>query len=669
MSDPQAPAYQVSMTHARWLIVALSVLCLGWAEPSDDRAEPDIDYRRLASLSLEELMTLQVTSVAGVEQDWFRTPAAMYVITGEDVRRTGHLSIPEALRLAPGVHVGQINSNVWSVSTRGFGGRFANKQLVLIDGRTVYDPLFAGVLWNGLDVLMEDLDRIEVIRGPGATLWGANAVNGVINVTTRSAKDTQGLYLSGGTGTHEHAFGMARYGFQLDDDSWMRIWGKWFDRDNFDDPSGQSTHDEWDMARGGLRYDRDVDEDTVLTLQSEVYHSDRIGEQTSTPIPAFPPGTEAITAQDGRASGGHVLFRLMKETVEHEGWSIQGYYDRTVRAGVKGFLVERDTFDLDVRHFFDLGERHEVIWGLGYRHSRDTTRAGDVISFDPADRSLDTFSAFVQDTVTLVEDRLFFMAGSKFEHNDFTGFEFQPSARIWWTPSERQMFWGAVSRPVRVPSRIEEDLVLITAFVGPMGGPFFPLTFAGVDDVESEELMAYELGHRIKLTDSVTIDTALFYNDYRKLFALPTTGFGTFANGEDAHTYGVETAATWRVADNWRIDASYSFLEVEIGSQAVGNVERGHPHHMAQVRSRLDITRDLEFNAALYYVDHIRAHNADGYLRLDLGVTWHVTDQLEVAIWGQNLLEPSHREFNDGVFLARPSEVPRAVYIQATARF
>ena len=651
-----------------WLWATILLLAWASADALADEGDP-IDYARLRAMTLEELMNLDVTSAVGVERPWFTTPAAMYVITSEDVRRTGHLSLAEALRLAPGVFVGQISSNVWSISTRGFTGRFANKQLVLIDGRSVYEPMFAGVLWDAQDVLLEDLDRIEVIRGPGATLWGANAVNGVINVTTKSARDTQGLYFSGGAGTHERGFGMARYGFAVDDHSWMRVWGKWFDRGDFETAAGESTHDQWDMARGGFRYDREADDDVTLTVQGDIYNSDRIGELVSIPVPVFPPLTRAVSAEDRRSNGGNLLFRLKQDTPEGEGWSLQGYYDRTSRVGIKGFQVDRDTFDLDLRHWFNFGDRQEVIWGLAYRHTRDTTEAGPSVSFDPPSRSLDTFSAFVQDTVTLVPERLFFMAGTKIEHNDFTGFEVQPNARLWWTPNERQTFWGAISRPVRVPSRTEQDLVLITAFAGPPGGPFTSFAFRGNDHVESEELLAYEAGHRIRITDNLTVDTAVFYNDYRRLVALPTTGFGTFSNAESGESYGAETAVTWRVTDQWRLEGSYSVLNIHTGPMAQGNVEPGSPHHMAQIRSYLNITDDLEFNAALYHVDGVPAHDADAYLRLDLGATWRLTDQFELAVWGQNLLDPWHGEFADGVFLAQRSQVPRAMYIQATARF
>jgi iron complex outermembrane recepter protein len=670
------------MARLRCAPVWAALLAAGWIGHDPAQAEERGDG--FMQMSLEQLMSVEVTSVAGVGREWFTTPAAMYVITDEDVRRSGHRSIAEALRLSPGVHVAQITSNTWAISTRGFNSRFANKQLVLIDGRTVYDPLFGGVFWDVQDVLLEDLDRIEVIRGPGATLWGANAVQGVINITTKSAKDTQGLYASAGGGTYDRLFGETRYGFQIDDSSWMRIWGKWQDKDHFVHADGSDAHDEWDMARGGFRYDREGGDDTTFTLEGDLYHSDRLGEQVKIPLTS---GGFGARATDGRASGGHILFRIARETPEQEGFSLQGYYDRTDRAGAGGFRVERDTFDLEFRHILHLWERHEVIWGLGYRHSRDRTRANDFIEFDPADRSLDTFTAFVQDTITLIPDTLYVMVGSKFEHNDFTGFEVQPSGRAWWTPDDRHTVWGAISRPVRVPARTEN--VNVTVAHVPLGpGLSAPVFIDDNDALNAEHLLACELGHRFKLTDDLTVDTAVFYNDYNRLIALsdptpvsffPTPPFppgvptalmiqqGNTARGR---AYGVETAVTWRVAENWRLQGSYSFLNMHVrGNNVLDDPEHGHPHHMAQIRSYLDITRDLEFNAALYFVDNVASQDADAYLRLDLGLTWRPTANLELAVWGQNLTERSHREFNDALFLSRPAEVPRAVYVEATVRF
>jgi iron complex outermembrane recepter protein len=618
-------------------------------------ADPDrVDYEQLREMTLEELMGVQVTSVAGVGRDWFKTPAAVYVITNEELRRSGHRALAEALRLAPGMTVMRADSNTWNISARG-GSGFTNKLLVLTDGRTTYDLLFSGTFWDVQDVLLEDLDRIEVVRGPGATLWGANAVNGVINITTKSAKETQGLYVGGGFGTYERAFGEARYGFQIDDNSWMRIWGKWFDRDAFELAGPTDGHDEWDMGRGGLRYDREGDDHTFLTVTSSAYSSNRIGERIALGPTIF----------DGRAEGGHALFRFGQEIPDGDGWRVQGYYDRTARVTAGGFQVDRDTFDLDWRHHFKWGDIHETVWGAGYRYTTDRTDSvtdpAFFLAFDPEDRALHTVSAFIQHTVDIIPDELFVMVGSKFEHNDHTGFEVQPSGRIWWTPDDQQTLWVAISRPVRTPSRTEEDLAIVLPPV---------LDFSGNRGVKAEELIAYEAGYRRQVTPNVALDLSLFYNDYRNLVSRETLSppgafpmLLTFRNRGEAESYGAELAATWRVAPNWTLRGSYSVIEINEQRPASGTPEGGAPQQQAQLRSALDITDNLEFNAAIYYVDNIPVLNVRHYLRLDLGVTWRITENFDIAVWGQNLLDAAHRE------AAGPAEFERGGYVMATVRY
>jgi iron complex outermembrane receptor protein len=633
------------------------------AEPPQQFAHADI-----AELTLEQLMQIDVTTVSGSAHAWFKSPAAVYVLTAEDIRRAGALSLAEALRLAPGVFVGRVNSQAYSVGTRGFNGGLGNKTLVLIDGRIVYDPLFSGTFWNVQDVLLEDVDRIEVIRGPGPTLWGANAVNGVINVITKSARDTQGLYISGGGGSEERAFGMVRYGMQLSEDSWIRVYGKYFERDALDDRALGSGHDDWNMYRGGFRFDTVGDDDSFLTIQGDAYHSDRIGEAVAIGIPGLHLMTE-LDVRDVRHTGGNILFRIGKESAEEASWSLQGYYDHTDRVTNAGFRAERDTFDLEWRHRFALSERHEIMWGMGVRHTRDDTRGGPNTRFMPAERSMDTFSAFVQDTITIVPDRLFAMVGTKVEENDVTGFEFQPSARIWCTPNHNHTLWAAVSRPVRVPSRTEEDSILTLGFAdtgilmgGPPSGITIPLDVTGNPGLQSERIWAWEAGYRVRPAENLTLDFAVFLNDYSRLIFVSPALIGPFNNDGWGESYGGEIAATWRPCDNWRVEASYSYVDVQIHGPILQSDEGNTPHHQAQLRSYLDLTDDLELNSALYYVDEVPGLGISDYTRLDVGVTWHPRDNFELSVWGQNLIEPSHHEFS-----AR--EVQRGAYIQATFRF
>ena len=626
-------------------------------------------------LSLEQLMSIQVTSVAGTGQDWFKTPAALYVLTARDIQRSGHRSIAEALRMVPGVNVGRVDSRQWAISTRGFGALFANKQLVLIDGRVVYDQLFSGVFWDVQDPLLEDIDRIEVVRGPGATLWGANAVNGVINITTKSARETQGLFLSGGIGDEERGFGEFRYGGRIGEDAWYRVWGRHFDRHSFERPDGTDRPDDWDLTSGGFRVDVDGDTGTILTVQGDGYNSDHLGEGISVPVPGHL--TRATIAGDGRADGGNVLARLSREDADSgNGWSLQSYHAFENRKIEAGFLTERDTIDLDWRQHFRLGNIHALLWGMGYRYQTSDTEATATVAFSPEDRTTNLFTGFVQDTITLVPDRLALLIGSKFEHNDFTGFEIQPSARLSWTPDDRQTIWAAVSRPVRTPSLAADDVVLTAAFAdtgllsgGPPSGIFVPLTVTGDRDLDSEELTAWEAGYRVKVSQRLMIDTAAFYNDYRKIIGAPTTGVGAFANSASADSYGVEVAATWQAADNWRIESSYSFLKVDVDGDVRIDILGDAPRNQFQIRSYLDLSKDLELNAGLYYNDNVPAYDADAYLRLDVGVTWRPAVHVELSVVAQNLLDPSHRESNDVLFQDSPTEIERSVLFIATLRY
>lgn len=618
-------------------------------------------------MSIEELMAVPVSSVSGTIQDWFTSPAAVTVIAGDDVRRSGFRTLADALRLAPGVFVGKTSSHATSVGMRGFNGSLANKTLILIDGRSVYDPLFGGTFWDVQDVLLEDLDRIEVVRGPGATLWGANAVNGVVNVITKSAKDTQGLFVSGGGGTYERAFGEARYGAQLGESTWLRVYGKWFERDHLVDAMGGSTHDDWSMWRSGFRLDHEGDDDLTLTFQGDAYYTDRIGEFTRrAPVP----GQSIMFAddvRDGRRSGLNLLARLGKEHGD-SGWALQSYYDRTDRETLVGFEVERHTLDIDWRHHFQLGERHDITWGLGARHTTDETEAGANLQFHPADDSFSMVSAFAQDTITLVPDRLFTMIGSKFSYNGYTGFEVQPSARVWWTPNDRNTLWASISRPVRVPSRTEEQGTIIFGYIdsgvltgGAPTGDILALGVQPNDGLKSESLIAYEAGYRLQVSDALALDTALFFNDYDRLIYVHSL-VEPWTNDGYGETYGAEVAVTGHVSDNWRFRAAASYVDVQIHGPVAPVDEDNTPHYQAQVQSFLNVTDDLELNGGLYYVDTVRATATNPYLRLDLGLTWRPTSQVELAVWGQDLLDSAHPEFST-------SEVERGVYVMCTLRF
>ncbi len=481
-------------------VVAVELAAVGNIQGAAQDGAP-AEVNRLLDLSLEELMELKVTSLAKKPVSLARSPAALTVITAEEIRRSGLTTIPEVLRLVPGIDVAQIDANKWAISSRGFNGRFANKLLVLIDGRTVYSPVFTGVYWDVQDMLLEDIERIEVIRGPGGTLWGANAVNGIVNIITKHAKDTQGGLAQAGAGDQERGLGALRYGGKMGEDVHYRFSGKYFSRDDFVTAREDDAHDQWHMVRGTFRLDWDTSERDELMLQGAIYdgEADETGILTSLTPPSVLSATDTT-----ELSGGHALLRFTHRQSDASEWVVQAYFDRAERFDDALGPIDVDTYDLDFQHRFPTGEHHELTWGLGYRRVEDDLPDAFTVSFDPLSRGVDLWSAFVQDEIILMED-LRLTLGSKFEHNDYSGFEFQPSARALWEVRPQHILWGAVSRAVRTPSRAESDFrVNVAASPGPVSPVL--VSILGNPDVEAEELFAYELGYRGWLTSQMYID-------------------------------------------------------------------------------------------------------------------------------------------------------------------
>ncbi len=531
--------------------VLLAMLLL----PLPAAADLETGETDLGSLSIEDLMELEVTSVSKHAQPLSEAAAAVYVLTGEEIRRSGMTTIPEALRMVPGLAVARIDASRWSVTARGFSSQFANKLLVLIDGRSVYTPLFSGVFWDVQDVMMEDIDRIEVVRGPGGTLWGANAVNGVINIITKRADETQGLLTSAGMGSQEEGFGSVRYGMAVGEDIHIRSYVKYFKRDDFDSSSGGSANDRWDMVRGGFRMDWDVTPDDLVTFQGDYYD----GETHSTLLSGAPDSDDL--------SGGNILTRWSHSFSEVSDMSAQLYFDRTER---KLSLIEDtlNTLDLEFQHRFQMSAIHDVVWGAGYRLSVDEIENTAAVGFSPEDRTDNLASAFVQNEFRFLEDSLHLILGSKFEYNEYTDFEFQPNLRVLWQPDTSQSVWGAVSRAVRTPSRADDGVSFFST--SPVPGVFN--TFSGNDDFESEDLLAFEIGYRAQPVERFSIDATAYFNLYDDLRSteilgppapLPSPPFplGSVVvplgldNKVDAEAYGIEVSANWSVTDPGRSPA------------------------------------------------------------------------------------------------------------------
>ncbi len=660
------------------LLSLVAGVCL--ASPPDTGPPLPAD---LTELSIEDLMDIEITSVAKKAQKLSEAAAAVFVITNDDLRRSGVTSIPEALRMVPGLQVARIDANKWAITSRGFNGRFSNKLLVLMDGRSLYTPLFSGVYWDTKDTLLEDIERIEVIRGPGAALWGANAVNGVINIITKRSQDTQGGLVVAGAGTEERGFGGVRYGGKLGQDTYGRIYAKYFNRDDAVFASGEDASDGWDVWRTGFRMDWQGSGPDALTLQGGLYDGET-GETVITKSldPSEPPTSD----EDNDMSGADLLGRWKHTISDTSEIALQVYYDRTERNSV---IVDQvhDTLDIDFQHHFSLGQRHEIVWGLGYRFVSDDISNTFCGSWDPDSRDDDLYSGFVQDDITLVKDRLRLTLGSKFEHNDYTGHEIQPNARLMWTPHEGHSVWTAVSRAVRTPSRTEHDGRLITTVLPP--GSLLPLfpgpVVAGVvggGDYDSEELLAYELGYRVQPTDRLSVDIATFYNDYRHLRTLePVDPFPEMSpppahlvllssadNKMEGETYGVEVAADWRPLDWWGLKATYTYLQIQLdlnkdsGDTISESAEGESPHQQVSVRSSMDMMQDLVLDCWVRYVEDLPSQGMDSYITLDVRLGWKVRENVELSVVGQNLFDDQHPEYEPEFVDTIATEVEPSVY-------
>jgi iron complex outermembrane receptor protein len=640
--------------HTRFIAFLPLIAVLANAQQPDAAAQG-----RLKGLSLEELGNIEVTTVSKGPVKLSQTPAAIYVITQEDIRRSGVKSLPEALRLAPGVDVAQIDSVKWAVGIRGFQSRLSRDILVLIDGRSVYSPLFHGVYWEVQDTLLEDIDRIEVIRGPGGTIWGANAVNGVINIITKNAKDTKGTLVSAGGGTVDQGFLDFRQGGGTNDGFNYRIYGKGEDTGPEYHPDHQQF-DAWRRAQGGFRTDWDINPNDSLTIQGDIYDG-IAGEDVR--ITSLTPPYAANVEKYAQLSGGNLLTRWQRKLKEGSDIQLEAYYDRVNR--LQSNQAEyRNTFDVDFVHHLAL-HRQNFIWGLETRLS--PAKLPEIVPtyvFTPDQRTDQLYTAYAQDDFSLVPDKLSFTAGAKLLHSSFTGFDVEPSVRLLWTPTQRSTFWAAVTRAVRTPSDIE-DTLQSTSLVSTD-----PLAFSvtkGNGTFTSETLIGYEAGYRSVLSRSISLDIAAFFNSYDHLLSLEPAGAaftedmaGTPAlfypyvngNGVKGTTSGVEIAPDWKPASWWRLQGSYSLLHMNLrtapgslDTTTVGSVEGSSPHHQARIQSFFDLSRNLEFSLTWRYVGALPYYLVKGYATGDARIAWRPVQHLEFALVGQNLVQPHHVEY------------------------
>jgi iron complex outermembrane receptor protein len=642
------------------LLAAAAPLVRGdQAVPSAGQTGPEA----LKTLTLEELSQIEVTTPSKEPVKAFRTPAAIYVITGEDIRRSGATCIPEALRLAPGVEVARIDSSTWSIGIRGFGTNLTRSVLVLIDGRTVYTPLFDGTYWDVQDTMMEDIDRIEVIRGPGGTIWGPNAVNGVINVITKSAKETKGALVSAGGGNFEQGFLNARYGGGNDDGFNYRVYGKGFTRGPEYHPDGQN-YDDWRSAQAGFRMDWQVDNRDTLTLQGDVY-DEEAGESVGA-TSYTPPYSQTINS-NALLSGENVMARWERSVNDGNDLHLQVYWDRTDRQEAN-FAEIRNTFDVDFLQRVRLPFHQELSWGLGARVDPvDDTEVVSGLQFLPLKRTDYLFTGFVQDEIGLVDGRLSLILGTKLLRTNFTGVAPEPSVRLLWTPSEKQTIWAAFTHALRTPSDAEEDFYLLgLAGILKNGTPFFarfnPNTYFA-----PEQLNGSELGYRRILGRTLYLDIAAFYNHYHDLESEDLTGAvyvenepapthmllpAEFGNGLLAYSKGVEIAPEWRPSSFWRLRGSYSYLHMDVyksaHSQEVeppASISGASPQHQISVQSAFDLSKRLQLDLTYRYVSALPALAVAAYSTGDARLGWRFSRQLELSLVGQNLFQPWHLEY------------------------
>ena len=600
-----------------------------------------------------------------------KTPAAVFVITNEMIRRSGARNIPETLRMAPGVQVARIDGGKWAVSIRGFNGRFANKLLVQIDGRTVYQPLFGGVFWDVQNLLLEDVERIEVIRGPGGTVWSDNAVNGVINVVTKTAEKTQGTFVEAGGGSIEGGFTSVRHGQQLGPNKHIRSYARWFETKEL---VSSTDHDDFRNLQVGSRLDWSDGDRNAYTLQGDYYQ----GAAGSANLFASPALSGRLAVFDEVTTGGNLLYRWNHTESEDSDWQLQAYYDGTTRSfSSEQFYYERHTFDVDFQKRLRANDRHEFIWGGGFRATWDRSEGQSFFtSLDPLNDEYINMNVFVQDTVTLSKDRLYWTIGTKLSDNDFTGFEVQPSTRLIYTPDERTSIWGSLSGAVRTASRLSRDgRVTLPARLAntPLGPAAVYPIINGLTDLQAENVTALEFGARRQPVSYFSWDATMFYNDYHDLVSIGPPGtprFGpeglivgqSFVNSGSAQTFGFELATTLKMNERWDIRSAYTFLKLNINDTAL-SADGDSPRNQVHIQSSHQLRDNVQADITWRYVDSLFAQQVGSYNEVDIRMGWQISEAAELYLVGQNLLNPSHREFgNDGLGGTRSTRIPRSIY-------
>ena len=627
-----------------------------------------------------QLFDTEIFSLSKRKENAFDVASSTYVLSSEDIRRSGATSIPEALRMVPGLQVARIDGHKWAISARGFNEQFSNKLLVMIDGRTVYTPLFSGVVWDVQDYVLEDVEKIEVIRGSGGAIWGANAVNGIINIITKNAVDTQGGYASAITGNQDRAIAEVRYGGRTESLNHYRLYAKQVNRNEMDRrDSNQNNNDGYRQSQAGFRYDIRSIADSSIVVHGDARNgkADNYFDFSSITSTSVVPPKKA----DKYSKGGNLVVSWDKTLSKKSSFTLQSYldYDQFDTG-----ILSRDgrTVDVDFQHFYDFSRENQLAWGLGYRLIRDKINetalkspALVALDYTPNKKNDEIWSAFLQDKIGLIADKLYLTVGSKFEKNDFTGFEFQPSAKLTLLPARNQTAWASISRAVRTPTRGEKGLDV--NLTNQKSNRLF----------NSENVIAYELGYRIKPSRTSLIDVATFYNDYSRLLTFNGTP-ATVSNLGEGKSYGTEVTAKWQAMAGWRLEVGYDFLKLDLKNNNVANekvdaaisqAEGQSPNNQFRLRSNYNITPKIEFDNMFYYVDALPssgvADSSSGivnkgvpaYTRFDTRIGYLFNSNLDLSLGVQNITDHRHPEFNGGL-AARQTEVGRTVYVKTTVK-
>jgi iron complex outermembrane receptor protein len=633
--------------------------------------------KQLKSLSLEQLGNVEVVSETKEPTEVWNTPAAIYVLTQQDIRRSGVTNIPDALRLIPGVNVERVNGDRnWVVAIRGLGDQYSKYVLVLIDGRSVYTPLFGGVFWTIDNVMLRNIERIEVIRGPGGTIWGTDAVNGIINIITKSAAETHGVLLSGGGGNVDRATGDLRYGRRSHGFD-FRIDAFGFDRGAEHHQDHQPRYDWSRFGQVGFRTDRVAGRDDV-TFEGNAYIAHLGDAQT---LSTYTPPSVFVSYQSTNVYGGNLLARWRRDLPHDADLYFQAYWNHDFRTG-PNFEERRDTFDVDFLHRTHSFLRQQFTYGFGARWSPSATRQTiPTARFVPASQSENIYSGFLQEDLRLVPDKLTLTLGSKLEHNSYTGFEYEPNGRLLFTLRPHQTLWASISRAVRIPDRVDEN-DQVDVYVPPFWGEV-----SGNMHLRAERLLAYEGGYRGMMGKRVYVTVAGFHNVYGDLIALgaPTIALGStppfppasllihfsYVNGIRGSTDGFEIAPEWQPVSWWRFKAAYSYLHVDLSDEpflhfpaTLTTLHGSSPNSQVSARSLIDLPHHFEFDQIFRYVGPLPAQQVPSYETVDVHFGHHLSPGLDLSIVGQNLLQPHHAEF--GIDPGPNVGIRRGVYAKLT---